>query len=157
MSMQAARAKTSYVRATDVEERWLLFDASEHTLGRMANQIAMALMGKDRPQYQPNECTGAHVVVIHSEKAVFSGKKDAQKTYQHYSGYTNGRKVLALADIRERRPNDIVTLAVRRMLPKTRLGRTMLSRLKVYSGGDHPHTAQKPTRVDATLTIGASE
>ena len=113
--------KTTHVRATDVEERWLLYDASEHTLGRMATQIAQALMGKDRPTWTPSELSGAH-----------------------------GLKEVKMEDVLARRPNDVVTLAVRRMLPKTRLGHRMLKRLKVYPGGEHPHAAQKPTLVEAS-------
>jgi large subunit ribosomal protein L13 len=142
--------KTTHVRATDVEERWLLYDASEHTLGRMATQIAQALMGKDRPTWTPSELSGAHVVVIHSEKVKTSGNKAAQKIYPHYTKYAGGLKEVKMEDVLARRPNDVVTLAVRRMLPKTRLGHRMLKRLKVYPGGEHPHAAQKPTLVEAS-------
>lgn len=140
--------KTTHVKATETEQRWLLYDASEHVLGRMAARIAHQLMGKDRPTYTPSEAGGAHVVVINSARARFTGRKEEQKRYQHYTGYPGGRREHDLETMRERRPNDIVTLAVRRMLPKTRLGRTMLSRLKVYPGAEHPHGAQQPTKVE---------
>ena len=140
--------KSTHVRATDAEERWLLYDASQHTLGRMATKIAMHLMGKDRPTWTPSELTGAHVVVINSAKARVSGKKSDQKIYPHFTRYAGGLKQVPMADMRERRPNDIVTLAVRRMLPKTNLGHDMLRRLKVYPGADHPHAAQNPVPVD---------
>lgn len=140
--------KTTHVRAQEVEERWYLYDASKHTLGRMATEIAMCLMGKDRPAYTASELTGAHVVVIHADKAVLSGKKDEQKTYRHYSGYAGGLTHTSIASMREEHPADIVRLAVRRMLPKTTLGKRMLSRLKVYGGGEHPHTAQQPKLVE---------
>jgi large subunit ribosomal protein L13 len=143
--------KTTHVKGSDCEERWLLYDASEHILGRMATEIARSLMGKDRPTYTPSELSGAHVVVINAEKAVLTGRKDEQKLYQRYSGYPSGRKETPLARKRGENPEEIVTLAVRRMLPKTRLGKQMLSRLKVYAGAEHRHQAQKPEQVARTL------
>jgi len=139
---------STYVRSTDVPERWLLYDASEYTLGRMAALIAIALQGKDRPTYQPNEKTGAHVVVINGDKPQFSGTKRETKTYKHYSGYPGGQKVVGIDRVIERRPADPVTLAVRRMLPKNRLGHDLLRRLKVYAGDEHPHGAQGPVKVE---------
>ena len=140
--------RTSPIRAVDVEERWLLFDASQHNLGRMAAKIATTLIGKDRPTYTPSEHGATHVVVINSANSVMTMAKNSGKEYQYYTGYPNGRRVLTTDDMRARRPNDIVTLAVRRMLPKTKLGKKMLSHLKVYSGTDHPHGAQKPALVE---------
>ena len=145
---------TSHIRAVDTEERWFLYDASEHSLGRMAAKIARQLMGKDRPSWTPSEGGNTHVVVIQGEKPRLSGKKsgDGQgpgKLYQHYTGYPDGRREIPIDKVAERRPADIVTLAVRRMLPKTRLGRDMLRGLKVYAGEEHPHTAQKPVKVES--------
>jgi large subunit ribosomal protein L13 len=140
--------RTTHVRAADVEERWLLFDASQHNLGRMAARIATSLMGKDRPTYTPSEHGGTHVVVINSANSVMTSSKNTDKEYQYYTGYPNGRRTLTTDDMRGRRPNDIVTLAVRRMLPKNKLGKKMLSHLKVYSGTDHPHGAQRPSLVE---------
>ena len=136
--------KTTHVRAQDTEERWLLYDASAHTLGRLAATIAMNLMGKDLPTYTASEPGGTHVVVINGTKPVLTGQKRDQKEYAHHTGYPGGRRVLSVDEMIERRPNDIVTLAVRRMLPKGRLGQKMLGRLKVYPGDEHPHAAQKP-------------
>jgi len=138
--------KTPHIRARDLPERWYVYDASERPLGRMASEIAMRLMGKDRPEYTPSELGGAHVVVINAENVRLSGDKTEQKEYQRYSGYPGGLKRQSLA---ERRPRDVVKLAVRRMLPKTKLGKRMLSRLKVYPGSEHPHSAQKPVKVEA--------
>ncbi|MFT6831769.1 MAG: large subunit ribosomal protein L13 [Planctomycetota bacterium] len=140
---------TTHVRRQDTEERWLLYDASEHNLGRMAAHIAMALQGKDRPTWTPSERTGAHVVVINGAKPRLTGKKGTDKIYRHYSGFPNGQKYVAIEKVAERRPADIVTLAVRRMLPKTRLGRDMLRCLKVYGTDEHPHTAQSPVKVES--------
>ncbi|MCE9593610.1 MAG: 50S ribosomal protein L13 [Planctomycetes bacterium] len=140
---------TTYFRTHEVEQRWLLYDASEHNLGRMAAKIAMNLMGKDRPTYTSNHLVGAHVVVINSLNAKLTGKKGETKTYAHYTKYPGGYKVVPIERVRERRANDVVTLAVRRMLPKSKLGHDMLRRLKVYEGVEHPHTAQAPVKVEA--------
>ncbi len=144
--------KTSHIRAQDTAERWYIFDASEHVLGRMAADIAVRLQGKDRPEYTPSELGGAHVVVVNAEKIVLTGKKGDTKEYQRYSGYPGGLYIHSLERMKERRPHDIVKLAVRRMLPKTRLGKQMLSRMKVYGGDEHPHSAQQPTKVE---TLGS--
>ena len=141
--------KTTHVKASDSEASWFLYDASEHNLGRMAADIARRLTGKHKPTYTPSELCGDFVVVTQSAQARVTGKKSDQKEYQHYTGYPGGRVVHAMAEMRERRPNDIVKLAVRRMLPKGRLGRRMLSRLKVYTGNEHPHSAQQPEKVEA--------
>lgn len=138
---------TTHVRSADLKERWLLYDASQFTLGRMAAQIAMNLMGKDLPTYTPSELNGAFVVVVNAEKVRTTGKKDQVKQYFHYSGYPNGRKEIDFADLQSRRPDEIVRQAVKRMLPKTNLGRDMLRRLKIYGGTDHPHMAQQPVKV----------
>jgi large subunit ribosomal protein L13 len=143
---------TTYTRTADVQERWILYDASQHTLGRLAAQIAMNLMGKDRPAYTANVLTGAFVIVVNAEKVRLTGRKTLQKYYAHYSGYPGGRKEVEFEDLLERRPTEIVRLAVKRMLPKTNLGRDMQRRLKVYAGPDHPHTAQKPVKIDTIRT-----
>ena len=117
----------------------------------MATDIAMRLMGKDRPTYTPSELTGAHVVVINAEKVRMTGAKLENQVYPKYSGYPGGLYEHSLDSLKKKRPHDIVKLAVRRMLPKNRIGKNMLSRLKVYGNDEHPHTAQKPTLVE-TLT-----
>ena len=141
--------KTSHVRAADLDERWYAFDASAQPLGRMASQIATLLMGKDQPTYTPSELCGAHVVVTNASKVVVTGKKAEQVEYAFYSGYPGGLKEVPFERLRERDPERIVRLAVRRMLPKNRLGKQMLGRLRVYSGTDHPHTAQQPVPYEA--------
>ncbi len=140
--------KSTHVRAVQSEERWLLYDAAQHQLGRMATRIAMNLMGKDRPTWTPSELLGAHVVVVNAEKARLSGGKARSKIYPHYTRYSGGLKDVPLSRVLERRPADVVALAVRRMLPKTKLGHDMLRRLKVYPGPEHPHAAQKPVKVE---------
>jgi large subunit ribosomal protein L13 len=139
--------KSTFVRTADAEERWLHYDASEHNLGRMASRIAVALMGKDRPAYTPSQLTGAFVVVTNSAKAKLTGTKSEDKLYVHYTQFHDGQKRVPMARVRDSRPNDIVRLAVRRMLPKTKLGHDMLRRLKIYDGAEHPHGAQQPVKV----------
>jgi large subunit ribosomal protein L13 len=139
---------TTHVRSADLKERWLLYDASQHTLGRLAAQIAMNLMGKDTPNYTPSELNGAFVVVINAAEVKTTGKEALSKQYFHYSGYPGGRKEIDFADLQSRRPDEIVRQAVKRMLPKSVLGRDMLRRLKIYGGADHPHAAQQPVKVE---------
>lgn len=156
MSSSSTTHGTTFTSAAELPERWLLFDASHAPLGRMASRIAMHLMGKDQPAYTASQLTGAHVVVINAEHAVVTGKKDEQKYYDFYSGYAGGLKRIPIARMRERKPDEIVALAVRRMLPKTTLGKQMYKRLKVYAGTDHPHTAQQPSAVDMRRPAGKS-
>lgn len=139
---------TTHVRSESLPPRWLIYDASKFTLGRMASQIAMNLMGKDTPNYTASEKNGAFVVVINAQNVRTTGRKHEVKTYAHYTGYPGGHKEVAFEDLRERRPDEIVRLAVKRMLPKTTMGRDMLRRLKVYPGMEHPHTAQQPIVVE---------
>jgi len=130
----------------EVAQRWWLVDASGKRVGRLASDIAMILMGKHRPTYTPHVDTGDFVVVVNAEKVRFTGKKWQQKTYRWYTGY-NGLMVETAEHRRDRRPELIIEEAVRRMLPKTRLGHDMLRRLKVYPGTEHPHTAQNPQKL----------
>lgn len=139
--------RTTHVKAADTEPRWLLYDASQLPLGRLAARVAAHLRGTDRPTFTYSEHGNTHVVVVNAERAVFTGRKDADKEYKHYTGYPGGLKHESVERVRARKPAEMVQLAVRRMLPKNRLGRQMLSHLKVYAGADHPHSAQKPVPV----------
>jgi len=140
--------KTYMAKPGEVEQRWWLVDASGKMVGRLASDVAMVLMGKHRPTYTPHIDTGDYVVVINAEKIEMSGKKWQQKLYKWYTGYQGLRSETA-EHRRDRRPELIVEEAVRRMLPKTRLGRGMLDKLKVYAGPDHPHQAQGPVAMEA--------
>ncbi|MFM7519285.1 MAG: 50S ribosomal protein L13 [Planctomycetota bacterium] len=140
--------KTYMAKPGEVEQRWWLVDASGKMVGRLASDVAMVLMGKHRPTYTPHVDTGDYVVVINAEKIEMSGKKWQQKLYKWYTGYQGLRSETA-EHRRDRRPELIVEEAVRRMLPKTRLGRGMLDKLKVYAGPDHPHQAQGPVAMEA--------
>ncbi len=123
---------------------WYVVDASKHVLGRMAATIATVLMGKHKPIYTPHVNVGDGVVVLNASQAVFTGNKVENKVYRHYSGYPGGLKERTLGERLTRNPEALIKDAVRRMLPKNRIGRAMLSRLKVYSGAEHPHSAQRP-------------
>jgi large subunit ribosomal protein L13 len=139
---------TTHVRSANVAERWLLYDAAQYTLGDLASKVAMNLMGKDRPTYTPSELNGAFVIVINAEKVRITGNKAEHKHYDFFSGYPGGLKKVEYLDMQRRRPGDIVRLAIKRMLPKSTLGRDMQRRLKVYAGPEHPHKAQTPTQVE---------
>jgi large subunit ribosomal protein L13 len=126
------------------ERRWLLVDASDKTLGRLATQVADALRGKRKPEYTPHIDVGDFVVVVNAEKVRVTGNKREEKIYYRHSGYPGGLRSRTLGEMLERRPEEVVRLAVRGMLPKNRLGRAQLRKLKVYAGPEHPHEAQKP-------------
>lgn len=142
--------KTFMAKPGEVQQQWWLVDADGKMVGRLATEIAMMLMGKHRPTYTPHVDTGDYVVVINAEKVEFSGKKWQQKLYRWYTGY-NGLRSETAEHRRDRRPELILHEAVRRMLPKTRLGRVMLDKLKIYAGTEHPHQAQRPE----PLEVGA--
>jgi large subunit ribosomal protein L13 len=132
------------VRPGDIERKWYIVDANDLILGRVATQIATVLRGKHRPQYSPHADCGDHVIVINAEKIRVTGNKESDKIYYRHSGYAGGLKSITLEKQRERFPERIIELAVKGMMPKGPLGRSMLKKLKVYTGEDHPHTAQQP-------------
>jgi large subunit ribosomal protein L13 len=127
----------------ELEQKWWLVDAENKVVGRLASDIAMILMGKHRPTYTPHVDTGDFVVVVNAEKVVFTGKKWKQKQYTWYTGWTRLRTETAENRL-ARKPEEILTEAVRRMLPKNKLAYKMLTKLKIYAGSDHPHQAQLP-------------
>jgi large subunit ribosomal protein L13 len=136
--------KTYSAKPTEVERKWYIVDAQGCVLGRLASFVAVRLRGKHKPIYTPHVDTGDHVVVINAEKIALTGKKWDEKLYHRHSGYMGGLKSMTAKQLLEKRPEDLVTRAVRGMLPKNRLGRNMLKKLKVYAGSEHPHVAQKP-------------
>src|ERR671911_1307370 len=139
-----APMKTYVANSTDRERNWYVVDAAGHNLGRLSTQIADALRGKRKPTYTPHVDTGDFVVVVNAEKISVTGAKRQEKLYHRHSGYPGGLKTRTLNDMLERRPEEVIRLAVRGMLPKNRLGRKQLTKLKIYAGPDHPHEAQKP-------------
>jgi large subunit ribosomal protein L13 len=136
--------KTYVATPIDRERNWVVVDAADQTLGRLATQIADVLRGKRKPQYTPHVDVGDFVVVINAEKIAVTGNKRADKRYYRHSGYPGGLKSRTLGDMLERRPEEVIRRAVRGMLPRNRLARRQLTKLKVYAGPDHPHAAQKP-------------
>ena len=136
--------KTYVATPKDRERNWLLVDAEGQTLGRLATQIADALRGKRKPAYTPHVDVGDFVVVVNAEKIAVTGSKLREKMYYRHSGYPGGLKKRTLAEMLERRPEEVIRLAVNGMLPRGPLGRAQLRKLKVYAGPDHPHAAQKP-------------
>jgi large subunit ribosomal protein L13 len=140
----SAALKTYVATPQDRERNWLLVDAEGQTLGRLATQIADALRGKRKPTYTPHVDVGDFVVVVNAEKISVTGQKRQEKLYHRHSGYPGGLKTRTLNDMLERRPEEVIRLAVRGMLPKNRLARKQLTKLKVYAGPEHPHEAQKP-------------
>lgn len=142
--------KTYMAKKGEIEQKWLLVDATDKIVGRLASEIATILMGKHRPTYTPHVDTGDFVVVVNVENIRFTGNKWKNKTYAWYTGYTRQRTVTAEVR-RERKPALILQEAVRRMLPKNKLGRAMLAKLKVYAGPDHPHTAQQPEPTELAI------
>jgi len=136
--------KTYVAKENEIKRQWYLVDAEGQVLGRMASRIADVLRGKRKPYYTPNVDSGDFVVVINAEKVVVTGKKAQQKVYQRYSGYPGGLKEIKYADMLKKHPDRIIRLAVKRMIPKNKLGDRVLRKLKVYRGPDHPHEAQRP-------------
>ena len=141
--MQTAN-KTYLARKEELKPKWLLVDASNKVLGRLATRLATILMGKHKPIYTPYVDTGDFVVVINVEKIKLSGKKMLEKTYKKYTGYSDGLREIPIQRMLEKTPEKVLYLAVQRMLPQTRLAEHMLQKLKVYKGSEHPHQAQNP-------------
>jgi large subunit ribosomal protein L13 len=139
--------KTYSQKPTEVTRRWVLVDASEAPLGRVATLIAKHLIGKYKPSYTPHIDGGDYVVVINAENAVVTGAKELQKMYYHHSGFPGGIRDARLDEVREKFPERIIEEAVRGMLPKNKLSPERMKRLKVFAGSEHAHTAQTPERI----------
>ena len=140
----------TYLPKVSLEQRpWHVIDANGAILGRLAVQVASILRGKNRPVFTPHLDAGGFVVVINAEKVALSGNKETDKSYMTYSGWKGGEKRRTVAQVRARHPEDLIHHAVRGMIPKNRLGRQLLTKLKVYRGSQHPHAAQKPEPLKA--------
>jgi large subunit ribosomal protein L13 len=135
---------TYSAKSSDNEGKWCVVDASGAVLGRLATTIASRLQGKHNPLYTPHVDTGDWIVVINAEKVVLTGRKWDQKNYYRHSGYIGGLTTTSARELRDKRPEDMVRFAVKGMLPKNKLGRQQLKKLKVYAGNQHPHQAQNP-------------
>jgi len=136
--------KTFMAKAEEVQRKWFIIDAEGKPLGRVASEVAKILRGKHKPTYTPHCDTGDFVIVLNAEKVVLTGKKLEQKYYRHYSGYPGGMKEITYKHFLATHPERVVELAVKGMLPKNSLGRSMYKKLKVYKGTEHDHQAQKP-------------
>lgn len=140
--------KSFVAKPQEVERKWYVVDADGKTLGRLASQVASILRGKNKPTYTPHVDTGDFVIVVNAEKVAVTGKKMDQKMYRHHTGYPGGLKEMTYKQMLEKKPEDIIAQAVKGMLPKNSLGRQMFKKLKVYSGSEHNHEAQKPEMLD---------
>ena len=136
--------KTYMASPEKLERKWYVVDATGHTLGRLSSEIAKVLRGKNKPIYTPHVDTGDYVIVINADKIVTTGKKMDQKIYYNHSDYVGGMRETTLAQMMAKKPADVITIAVKGMLPKGPLGRKMLKKLHVYAGPDHEQQAQKP-------------
>jgi large subunit ribosomal protein L13 len=134
--------KAFFLRKQDRAPRWRVIDAQDQVVGRLATQVADALRGKDKAEYTPHTDCGDYIVVINAEKVKFTGDKLNTKTYEWYTGYINGLKSLTAREMLAKSPERVLELAVKRMLPKTKMGRAVIKKLKIYSGPEHPHKAQ---------------
>ncbi|MCA9195339.1 MAG: 50S ribosomal protein L13 [Planctomycetales bacterium] len=143
--------KTTLAKPNELPKKWFHVDASEQVLGHLASDVAMILMGKHRPTYTPHVDTGDFVVVTNAEKVVMTGTKMSRRHYAWYNGYP-GQKMESYADRQARKPEDLIVEAVRRMLPKNKLARRMLSKLKVYAGSEHPHQSQQCETIEVGKT-----
>ncbi len=148
------RPKTYMAKPSDIVNGWWLVDANGQILGRLATRIARTLQGKDKATYTPHMLTGDYVVVVNASKIKVTGRKLMQKTYYRHSGYVGNLKTTILRDMLEKRPERVLQLAVRGMLPKNKLGREMFKRLKVYTGDSHPHQAQMPRQAAQADSTG---
>jgi large subunit ribosomal protein L13 len=141
--------RTYVAKRETVERRWYVIDAADKHLGRLAVQVARILIGKHKPVYTPHVDTGDFVIVINADKVALTGKKGSQSKIYHYSGYPGGLKSRTYAEVLDKKPSKLIERVVWGMLPKTKLGRSMYRKLKVYAGAAHPHAAQLPETVEA--------
>ncbi len=149
--------KTYQMKKEEASQQWHVIDAKGKILGRLAQEVAMLLMGKHKPTYTPHVDGGDFVIILNAGKLQVSGQKNKKKLYERYSGYPSGRKLENFDSLNQRRPGEPLRLAVKRMLPKNRLGRKMLTKLKLYTGEEHPHEAQNPNNYELKGRAALSE
>jgi len=141
---------TRFISTIEADRKWYLVDATDQVLGRLATKIARIIRGKNKVVFSPNADTGDFVVVINADKVKVTGKRALLKTYVHYSGYPGGLKTRSFEELMAKKPEFVIESAVQGMLPKNRLGRKLIKKLKVYSGESHPHQSQKPELISLT-------
>lgn len=147
------RSYTTQMNFTNPEKEWLLVNAENQTLGRLASKVAYLLRGKHKPAFTPHLDTGAHVIVINAQKIRFTGKKSVRKQYVRHTGYPGGQRTVALKDMLLKKPQFVIEHAVRKMLPTTRLGKTVFKNLHVFADDKHNHEAQQPKPVDLKILL----
>ncbi len=142
---------SSYMAKTDKDEKpinfsqqWWVIDATDQVVGRLAATVATIIRGKHKPQFTPHQDTGDFVIIVNADKVKFTGRKLEQKTYQSYSHYPGGQKIVNASDLIDKHPERILISAIKRMVPRTRLGRAQMTKIKIYKGPQHPHQAQQP-------------
>ena len=145
--MDTLSYKTVSLNKATAEKKWLVIDATDLALGRLASRVALVLRGKNKPGYTPHVDCGDNVIVINAEKVALSGKKMTDRVYTRYTGYPGGQRFSTPAEILAKRPTELIRRAVKGMLPKTRLGDKVLGNLYIYAGPEHPHQAQNPTEI----------
>ena len=145
--MDTLSYKTVSLNKATAEKKWLVIDATDLALGRLASRIALILRGKNKPGFTPNVDCGDNVIVINAEKVALKGKKMTNRVYVRYTGYPGGQRFSTPAEILAKRPTELIRRAVKGMLPKTRLGDKVLGNLYIYAGPEHPHQAQNPTEI----------
>jgi large subunit ribosomal protein L13 len=138
---------TRFISTDDADRKWYVVDAKDQVLGRLASKVASIIRGKNKPTFSPNADTGDFVVIVNAEKVRMTGKRELLKTYAHHSGYPGGLKVQSFEELMAKKPEFVLENAVKGMLPKNRLGKKLIKKLKVYSGESHPHQAQKPETI----------
>ena len=140
--------RTKSYKKTDLDNNWLLLDAKDETLGRLSSKIASILMGKNKAQYTPHNDLGDYVVVVNAEKIKVTGNKNTQKRYYRHTGYPGGLKSSTFSEMIEKDPENTILKAVKGMLPKNKLSNSMISKLKIYAGDNHPHAGQNPIKIE---------
>ena len=138
---------TRFVKTEDADRRWYVVDATDQVLGRLAAKVASVIRGKNKATFTPNMDTGDFVIIVNADKVKMTGKRELQKTYFRHTGYPGGVRISSYSQVMEKHPERIIETAVKGMLPKNRLGKQLIKKLKVYAGGEHPHTAQKPEQL----------
>tara|TARA_Y100000768_G_scaffold285471_1_gene219917 strand:+ start:2968 stop:3396 length:429 start_codon:yes stop_codon:yes gene_type:complete len=140
--------KTLSIKKDQISREWFIVDATNQNLGRLASNVAQVIRGKHKPFYTPNLDMGDFVIVVNAEKVALSGKKSDMKKYWRHTGFPGGQKEVSFSQMNEKYPDRVITNAVKGMLPHNRLGRQLLTHLKVYSGDDHPHVSQEPKKLE---------
>ena len=143
--------KSYMAKEGKVDQKWLLIDAQDLVLGRLAANVAPILMGKNKPTYTPHVDTGDYVVIVNADKIKVTGRKDEQKIYDYYTHFPGGHRYVTFAQMMEKAPEKVIELAIKRMLPKSKLGRAMLKKLRVYSGPEHEQVAQQPEKIELSM------